>query len=134
MDKIAIIESKQLKKDVAKFNVGDTVRVFVKIPEEDRVRLQAFEGIVMRKSGKGLTATFCVRKISFGEGIERVFPVHSPNVDHIELIKTGKVRRAKLYYLRKKVGKKSKVEEKEGLSENAETELSPGTEVKGEGA
>ena len=111
MDKIGIIESKYLKKDILKFNVGDTVRVYVKIPEEDRVRLQAFEGVVIKKSGKTLSATFCVRKVSFGEGVERTFQSHSPSIESIEVLKKGKVHRARLYYLRGLKGKAAKIEE-----------------------
>src|SRR3989338_10901331 len=115
MDKMKLVEQTQIKKSIPKFNIGDTVRVYVKIKEEDKIRLQAFEGAVIRKRGSGASATFTVRRISYGEGIERIFPVNSPNVDHIEVLKEGKVRRAKLYYLRDLVSKKkSKIEEKQG--------------------
>ena len=109
MKQIELIESTQIKKDVPKFKTGDTVCVYVKIKEEDKMRIQAFEGIAISRCGKGLTATFAVRKVSYGEGIERTFLLHSPLIDKIEVIKTGKTRRAKLYYLRAKVGKKSKI-------------------------
>src|SRR3989338_1267877 len=113
MDKIRLVDEAQLKKDIPKFNIGDTVRVFVKIKEEDKTRLQAFEGTIIRKHGSSVSKTFTVRRISYGEGIERIFPLSSPNIDHIEIIKGGKVRRAKLYYLRKLVSKKkSKIEKK----------------------
>ena len=112
MKQIELIESAHLKKEVPKFNVGDTVCVYVKIKEEDKVRIQAFEGTLIRKRGRGTKATFTVRKVSYGEGLERTFLLHSPLLDRIEVVRTGKVRRAKLYYLRKKVGKKSKIEER----------------------
>jgi len=112
MKQIELIESAHLKKEVPKFNVGDTVCVYVKIKEEDKVRIQAFEGTLIRKRGRGTKATFTVRKVSYGEGLERTFLLHSPLIDKIEVVRTGKVRRAKLYYLRKKVGKKSKIEER----------------------
>jgi len=108
MTKCSLIEKEFMKKEAPKFNVGDTVKVFVKITEEDnKTRLQAFEGIVIRKRGSGISASFTVRRISYGEGVERTFPLHSPSVDKVEVIKPGKVKRAKLYYMRKKVGKKA---------------------------
>ena len=110
-NKIEIVEKAFLKKDIPKFNVGDTVKVYVKIKEEDKVRLQAFEGIVIRIRGTGLKKTFTVRRISYGEGVERTFPVDSPSVERIELAKKGRVKRARIYYLRDKVGKKTKVDE-----------------------
>jgi len=112
MDKIRGIEEKYLKKDIPKFNVGDTARVYMKIVEEGKTRIQAFEGVVIARKGSGTRQAFTVRKISYGEGVERVFQLHSPSIDKIEVIKKGEVRRAKLYYLRKKVGKKTKIEEK----------------------
>lgn len=105
MEKISRIENAYLKKEVPKFNVGDTVKVYVKIIEEDKTRLQTFEGIVIRKRGKDLSKTFTVRRISYGEGIERIFPLHSPFLEKVEVVKAGKTRRAKLYYLRKKTGR-----------------------------
>lgn len=106
MDKVKMIEQGFLKKEITPFNVGDTVRVLVKIPEQDKVRVHPFEGIVIAKKGSGLRATFTVRKISYGEGIERVFQLHSPSIEKIELIRAaGKIKRSKLYYIRKKVGK-----------------------------
>jgi large subunit ribosomal protein L19 len=115
MDKIKLIESQYTKKDMPKFNVGDTVKVMVKIPEgPDKVRLHPFEGVVIAKNGTGIKLSFTVRKVSYGEGIERVFPLYSPAIERIELLRSGKVKRAKLYYLRSKVGKRAtKIENKE---------------------
>ena len=105
------LEEEQTKKDVPAFNVGDTVRISVRVEEGDKTRTQLFEGTVTRKKGSGIRASFTVRRISFGEGVERNFPTHSPTVQKIEVVRKGKVRRAKLYYLRKSTGKKSRIEE-----------------------
>ncbi len=115
MDKIKLVEAEFIKKDMPKFNVGDTVKVLVKIPEgPDKVRLHPFEGVVIAKKGSGINDSFTVRKISYGEGIERVFPLYSPTIERIEIIRSGKVKRAKLYYLRSKVGKRAtKIKSKE---------------------
>jgi large subunit ribosomal protein L19 len=99
------IESAQFRKDNAKFNVGDSVKVHTKVVEGDKERIQIFAGIVIGKRGTGLNETFCVRRISYGEGVERIFPYHSPRVDKIEVERQGDVRRAKLTYLRKRLGK-----------------------------
>jgi large subunit ribosomal protein L19 len=107
-----LVESKFLKKDVSQFNIGDTVDVQMKIVEEGKSRIQTFEGTVIARAGSGLTETFTVRKVSYGEGVEMVFPLHSPSIERIKLVKKGDVRRAKLYYLKRKVGKETKVEEK----------------------
>lgn len=112
MDIIRAIEKEQMKKDIPQFNVGDTVRVFVKVVEGTRERLQAFEGTVIQKKHGGLRETFTVRRLSYGVGVERVFPIHSPKVDRIEVIRRGKVRRAKLFYLRDRVGKAARVKER----------------------
>ncbi len=109
MRQIDLVESGYLKKDIPKFKTGDTVCAYVKIKEEDKVRTQAFEGQVLSRRGKGIRATFTVRKVSYGEGVERTFLLHSPLIDRIERVKSGKATRAKLYYLREKTGKKSKV-------------------------
>jgi len=109
MKKIEMAESAHLKKEVPKFKTGDTVRVYVKIKEEDKMRIQAFEGVVIAKRGRGAKASFTARKVSYGEGVERTFLLHSPLIDKIEVIRGGKARRAKLYYLREKVGKRSKI-------------------------
>ena len=111
-EQLKLVESKFLKKDVPQFNIGDTVDVLLKIVEEGKTRLQTFEGIVIARAGSGLTETFTVRKVSYGEGVEMVFPLHSPSIDKVKVVKKGDVRRAKLYYLKRKVGKGSKVEEK----------------------
>lgn len=115
MDKIKLIEEQFTKRELPKFNVGDTVRILTKIPEgPDKVRLHPFEGIVIAKQGSGIKTSFTVRKVSYGEGIERIFPLYSPNIERIELVKSGKVKRAKLYYLRSKVGKRAtKIESRE---------------------
>ena len=99
------IESEQFRKDDAKFNVGDTVRVHTKVVEGEKERIQIFTGVVIGKRGTGLNETFSVRRISYGEGVERIFPLHSPRVDKIEVEREGDVRRAKLTYLRKRIGK-----------------------------
>lgn len=109
---IRSIEKAQLRTDLPTFGIGDTVRVFVKVVEGSRERLQAFEGTVMAKRNGGIRETFTVRRVSYGIGVERTFPLHSPRVDHIEVIRRGKVRRAKLYYLRNRSGKAAKVKEK----------------------
>lgn len=106
-EKQELIEKNYVKKEAPMFNVGDTVKVWVKIREEGKFRLQAFEGLVIKKRGSGLSSTFTVRRISYGEGVERTFPLHSPSVDKVEVIKSSHPKRAKLYYLRKKVGKKA---------------------------
>lgn len=99
------IESEQFRKDDANFNVGDSVRVHTKVVEGDKERIQIFAGVVIGRRGRGLNSTFTVRRISYGEGVERVFPVHSPRVEKIEVERKGDVRRAKLTYLRKRLGK-----------------------------
>ena len=109
---IRSIESAQLRTDIPKFNVGDTVRVFVKVVEGTRERLQAFEGVVIARRNGSVRETFTVRRTSYGVGVERTFPVHSPRVDHIVVVRRGKVRRAKLYYLRNLSGKAAKVKER----------------------
>lgn len=110
-DIIREIEAEQLKESVPEFNVGDTVKVYGKIKEGNRERVQIFEGTVLKKQGGSNRATFTVRKTSNGIGVERTWPLHSPNVEKVEVIRRGKVRRAKLFYLRDRVGKKAKVKE-----------------------
>lgn len=109
MSKVNKLEESQLREDIIDFRPGDTVKVLVKVKEGGRERIQAFQGIVISRQGSGIKETFTVRKISFGVGVERMFPMHSTNIDKIELVNRGDVRRAKLYYLREKVGKKAKV-------------------------
>ena len=108
---IRSIEQAQLRTDLPSFNVGDTLRVFVKVVEGSRERLQAFEGTVIAKRNGSSRETFTVRRVSYGIGVERTFPLHSPRVDNIEVIRRGKVRRAKLYYLRNLQGKAAKIKE-----------------------
>ncbi len=112
MNIIESIEKEYMKKEVPQFSVGDTVKVFVKVVEGNRERLQAFEGIAIARKHGGVNETFTVRRVSFGVGIERTFPLHSPRIDHIEVVKKGRVRRAKLYYLRNLAGKAAKIVEK----------------------
>ncbi len=115
MDALKLIAQDSLKADVSEaIKVGNTVRIQVRIREGERERLQAFEGTVIARKGAGVSETFTVRRVAYGVGVERVFPVHSPNVDSVELIRTGKVRRSKLYYLRDRVGKAAKVKQKLG--------------------
>lgn len=109
---IAEIEKEYMKADVPQFNVGDTVKVSVKVKEGNRERIQAFEGIVIAKKNGSVRESFTVRRVSFGIGIERTFPLHSPRITGIEVVKHGRVRRAKLYYLRKLSGKAAKIKEK----------------------
>ena len=111
MDALKLMAESCMKKDLPVVNIGDTVRVGVKIKEGDRERIQAFEGTVIAKKHGGIAETFTVRSVSHGVGIERVFPIHSPAVASVEVIRSGKVRRAKLYYLRDRVGKAAKVKE-----------------------
>ncbi len=111
MDAITLMVSNQLKSEMPTVNIGDTVRVHVKIKEGDRERIQAFEGTVIARRGGGISESFTVRRVSYGVGVERVFPIHSPNVDKVEVIRRGKVRRSKLYYLRDRVGKAAKVKQ-----------------------
>ncbi|MBG0767147.1 50S ribosomal protein L19 [Sphaerochaeta halotolerans] len=111
MDVMKAIESEQMKENAENFCVGDTVKVFFKIIEGTNERVQVFEGLVIAKNNGGIRRTFVVRKISYGVGVERIFPLHSPRIERIEVVRRGRVRRAKLYYIRKKVGKKAKVKE-----------------------
>ena len=111
MDIIKSITADLIRTDLPELNIGDTVRVFVKVREGNRERLQAFEGTIIRKKNGGIAETFTVRRVSYGVGVERTFPVNSPNIGKIEIIRKGKVRRAKLYYLRDRVGKAAKVKQ-----------------------
>lgn len=111
MDLIKALTNEQLKENAPVLNVGDTVRIHNKIKEGTRERIQIFEGTIIAKNGGGISETFTVRRVSYGCGVEKTFPVHSPNVEKVEIIRRGKVRRAKLYYLRDRVGKSFKVKE-----------------------
>ncbi len=111
---VKAIGNEQLKKEVPQFNIGDTVRVHNRIKEGNRERIQMFEGTVIRKKNGGISETFTVRRLSYGVGVEKTFPLHSPNVVNVDVIRRGKVRRARLYYLRDRVGKAAKVKEKLG--------------------
>ena len=114
MDALKLISDSSLKAEIPVIEIGSTVRVHVKIREGERDRIQMFEGTVIAKKGSGISSTFTVRRVSYGVGVERVFPVHSPNVVAVDTIRRGKVRRSKLYYLRDRVGKAAKVKEKLG--------------------
>ena len=111
MDAIKLISQDSLKAELPEFAIGDTVRVSVNIREGERERVQMFEGTVIAKKGSGVSETFTVRRVSYGVGVERVFPMHSPNVKGVQVVRAGRVRRAKLYYLRNRVGKAAKVKE-----------------------
>ncbi|MEA5003078.1 MAG: 50S ribosomal protein L19 [Christensenella sp.] len=111
-DIIKAVEAEQLKSDVPALRIGDTVKVYVKVVEGQRERLQAFEGYLIAQKGGGLSETITVRRLSYGIGVERTFPIHSPRVDKIEVLRHGQVRRAKLFYLRDRVGKAAKIREK----------------------
>jgi large subunit ribosomal protein L19 len=123
MGLLETVEAKYLKKDIVDFGPGDTLKVHIKIKEGDKERIQIFTGTVIQRKGKGATQTFTVRKISAGIGVERIFPLHSPAVAKIEKLKEGKVKRAKLYYLRELKGKSAKIEERRrGLVEEGTEE------------
>lgn len=112
MHNLDIVDSKSLRTDIPDFRAGDTVRVNVNIVEGNRSRVQAFQGVVLARRGSGIRETFIVRKVSFGVGVERTFPLHSPSIESVEVITRGRVRRAKLYYLRDRHGKAAKIREK----------------------
>jgi large subunit ribosomal protein L19 len=112
MNKIDVIETPRLRDDLPEFRPGDTVKVHVRVVEGNRERIQVFQGVVIRRQGGGLRETFTVRKISFGVGVERTFPVHSPSIGRLEVIQRGRVRRAKLYYLRELRGKRARIRER----------------------
>ena len=112
MNALKLISQNSMKSELPKFNIGDTVKVSVNIREGERERIQVFEGTVIAQNGSGISETFTVRRVSYGVGVERIFPLHSPNVKNVEGVRKGKVRRSKLYYLRDRVGKAAKVKEK----------------------
>lgn len=111
MDLLKAFGDEQLKENAPVLAIGDTVKVYNKIKEGNRERIQVYEGTVIAKRGGGVTETFTVRRVSYGIGVEKTFPLHSPNVDHVEVVRHGKVRRAKLYYLRERTGKAAKIKE-----------------------
>lgn len=112
MNLIQSLEQEQLKKDIVRFSPGDTVRVHVKVIEGGRERIQVFEGVVIRRRGGGIGETFTVRRVSYGVGVERTFPLHSPKIERIDVVRKGRVRRAKLYYLRGLRGKAARIQDK----------------------
>src|SRR5712691_5039620 len=112
MNKIDLVEKPRLREDLPDFRPGDTLRVHVRVVEANRQRIQVFQGVVIRRQGGGLRETFTVRKISFGVGVERTFPLHSPTIARIEVVSRGRVRRAKLYYLRERRGKRARIRER----------------------
>ena len=112
MDIIQEFEKKHLRNDIPQFKPGDTLKVYVKVKEGEKERIQVFQGLCIARKHGGLRETFTVRKISQGIGVERIFPLHSPFIDKIEVVRVGKVRRAKLYYIREKIGKKARIKEK----------------------
>lgn len=112
MSMLNMIEIDHMRVDIPRFRIGDTVKVHVKIREGDKERIQIFEGLVIRSHKGKMGATFTVRKVSYGVGVERIFPVHSPQIDHIEILRRGRVRRSRLYYLRQRVGKAARIREK----------------------
>ncbi len=112
MNPTDIVDRQYLRDDIPDFSSGDTVKVHVRVSEGNRERVQVFEGAVLKRQGSGARETFTVRKVSFGVGVERTFPVHSPVIDHIDVVARGDVRRAKLYYLRDRIGKSAKIKEK----------------------
>ena len=116
MNNVDVVEKSRLRDDIPEFWPGDTVKVNVKVVEGTRSRVQVYEGVVLGRRGGGLRETFTVRKISFGVGVERTFPLHSPVIESIEVSRRGKVRRAKLYYLRDRIGKKARIKEKRELA------------------
>ncbi len=109
---IDAIEKEGMRADIPEFNIGDTIKVYAKIVEGNRERIQGFEGVVIARRNGGIRETFTVRRVSFGIGVEKTYPLHSPKIDHIEIVRKGDVRRAKLYYLRERSGKSAKVKEK----------------------
>lgn len=116
MNNVDVVEKSRLRDDIPEFWPGDTVKVNVRVVEGTRSRVQVFEGVVLGRRGGGLRETFTVRKVSFGVGVERTFPLHTPVIESIEVTRRGKVRRAKLYYLRDRVGKKARIKEKRELA------------------
>ncbi len=131
MNRLDRIQRSLMKKTVPSFEIGDTVRVHVKVVEGDKERIQVFEGIVIGRKGSLNTETFTVRKVSYGVGVERIFPLHSPTVTRVDVVRHGKVRRAKLYYLRKRKGKMAKVAEREYTHERKTQPRAPAADASG---
>jgi large subunit ribosomal protein L19 len=121
MDLLRAVDNSQMRTDLPRFRPGDTVRVHVKIKEGDKYRIQVFEGVVIVQKNNGISSTFTVRKVSFGYGIERIFPLHSPIIEKLEVVKSGKVRRARLYYLRGRRGKAARLKESGRIERAAES-------------
>lgn len=121
MDLLRAVDSTQIRTDLPRFRPGDTVRVHVKIKEGDKYRIQIFEGVIIAQKRNGVSSTFTVRKVSFGYGIERIFPLHSPIIEKLEVVKGGKVRRARLYYLRGRRGKAARLKEAGRIERTAES-------------
>lgn len=129
MNKVDLVEKPRLREDLPDFRPGDTVRVHVRVAEAGRERIQIFQGVVIRRRGGGLRETFTVRKVSFGVGVERTFPLHSPTIARVELVSRGRVRRAKLYYLRERRGRSARIRERrEGTQAEEASEQPEGTE------
>ena len=126
MNLLKSVDNAQMKKGIPSFRPGDTVRIHVKIKEGDKYRIQVFEGVVMAHKRNGASSTFTVRKVSFGYGIERIFPVHSPIIEKLEVVKSGKVRRARLYYLRGRRGKAARLKEVAKVEREVGSVTSPG--------
>jgi large subunit ribosomal protein L19 len=133
MNTVDLIEKSQLRDDLPEFRPGDTVKVHVRVVEAGRERIQVFQGVVIRRQGGGLRETFTVRKVSFGVGVERTFPVHSPSIAKLEVVTKGRVRRAKLYYLRELRGKKARIRERRETPTTPEPEQPVETEAEGQG-
>ncbi len=129
MNKVDLVEKPRLRDDLPDFRPGDTVRVHVRVAEAGRERIQVFQGVVIRRQGGGLRETFTVRKVSFGVGVERTFPLHSPTIARVEVMTRGRVRRAKLYYLRERRGKAARIRERrEPVATRAAARTVPGAE------
>jgi large subunit ribosomal protein L19 len=126
------IESKQLKSDIPGFKIGDTVRVSVKVIEGEKERVQDFEGVCIRRKGNGINETFTLRKVSYGVGMERTFPLHSPRIVNIQVVTKGRVRRAKLYYLREKRGKAARIKEEKWIEREIAQELAEAVDTENE--
>ena len=122
---IRMIEEKHVRKNFPDFQVGDTLHLDVKVAEGDKIRLHPFEGTVIRKTGRGVKGTFTVRKVSFGEGVEKTFPLHSPVIDSMKIVGRGEIKRAKLYYLRDRVGKKIRLKGMQAMNESSTPETMP---------